>query len=42
MQNSIKEEWLTRWMTGTTGQSVYNKMNKPNQNDTINQLNRVD
>ena len=42
LQNNTKEEWLTRWTTGTTGRSVFNEMNKPNKNDSINQLNRAD
>ena len=42
LKNNSKEEWDKRWITGTTGRSVFSEMTKPNSKDPINQLNRAD
>ena len=42
LKNNSKEEWNMRWITGTTGRSVFSEMTKPNSKDSINQLNRAD
>ena len=31
-----------RWITGSTGRSVFSEMTKPNSKDSINKLNRAD
>ena len=42
LKNNSKEEWLTRWAYGNTGRVVFQEMNKPNEKDPINTLNRAD
>ena len=42
LKNNSKEEWLTRWAYGNTGRNVFQEMNKPNEKDPINTLNRAD
>ena len=40
IQNNIKEEWMNRWASGSTGRVVYREMTKPNPRDNINRLKR--
>ena len=40
LKNNYKEIWLTSWTTGQTGRVMYQEMNKPNPQDSINSLDR--
>ena len=42
IRSNLKEEWLNKWATGTTGRSMYAHMAKPQSNDPINKLKRKD
>ena len=42
LRNNSKEEWIRRWIEGSTGRCVFNEMTKPNSKDPINKMNRAD
>ena len=42
IKSNIKEDWLNKWATGTTGRPVYRHMAKPQIKDPINELKRKD
>ena len=42
IKSNIKEDWLNKWATGTTGRPVFRHMAKPQIKDPINELSRKD
>ena len=42
LRNNFREIWYNRWAKGNTGRVMYKEMDKPKQQDPINQLSRPD